>query len=518
MKLPAGCFFLLISLISSAQATYEPLNNDFSGVYDKYFNSPSSNAHTSIKPYLGSDIGTYADSVQKKISITFPPSVVTGAPSQRTDRSHLEIMPLFTLVPSLGLSESKMLFELAGGITVQGNLKKKLAWNFNFLSGNSTFANYIDSTAKYAHIIPEMGRAYGDNKYSYQYYSGYLSYSPNRIFNFQAGRDKNFWGDGYRSLFLSDVAAPYPFLKITTKVWNLKYVVLYAMQKDISANTGFVKDDKTKFGVYHYLSWNIVPRFNIGFFESIVWQGNDTTRARSYDINYLDPFIFFRPIEYSLGSSDNALLGGSFKVKAGRKQLFYGQLILDEFFLKEIVKLKGWWGNKQGIQLGFRDFDLFTIKSLDLRLELNCARPYTYSHGSVQQNYGHFDQPLAHPMGANFREGVGILDYRVKNFIIETKGIYAVYGLDTAGRNFGQNIYNSYLTHYREYGNYSGQGLRTFLYEAGLRVGWLLGLGMNLEADAGIMLRTETNYKYTLNTTIVYIGLRTALWNTYRDY
>src|ERR1051325_322998 len=194
MKLVAGCIFLLIPFITSAQATYEPLNNDFSGVYDKYFNSPSSNAHTSIKPYLGSDIGTYADSAQRMRNTLFTPSpVMTDTPSAYTNHSHIEIMPLLTLIPSMSLTESRTLFELAGGVTLHGNLKKKLAWNFNFLSGNSTFANYIDSTAKYAHLIPETGRAYGDNKYSYQYYSGYLSYSPIRIFIFKAGRVKNFW-------------------------------------------------------------------------------------------------------------------------------------------------------------------------------------------------------------------------------------------------------------------------------------------------------------------------------------
>ena len=40
-----------------------------------------------------------------------------------------------------------------------------------------------------------------------------VSYTPNKVLNIQFGHGKNFIGDGYRSLFLSDVSSPYPFLK-----------------------------------------------------------------------------------------------------------------------------------------------------------------------------------------------------------------------------------------------------------------------------------------------------------------
>ncbi|MEZ4949697.1 MAG: hypothetical protein R2784_09965 [Saprospiraceae bacterium] len=43
---------------------------------------------------------------------------------------------------------------------------------------------------------------------------------------------------------------------------------------------------------------------------------------------------------------------------------------------------------------------------------MNQVRPYTYSHRDSAANYSHFRQSMAHPLGANFREQIAILNYR----------------------------------------------------------------------------------------------------------
>lgn len=517
MKRVSLLFLLFVSGISLAQSSYESLNRDFSGPFETYLNSKNSNTHTGIKPYLSSEMDALHDSIRPLVQMNF----ITKRDSSKTkkDGSHIEISPVFIGEPGISVTELKSAVETAGGGRFFGNYKKKLAWDFVFLAGKSSFPNYIDSIAKYDHIIPEMGYAYQEgHKYAYQYASGYLSYSPNKIFNLQAGKDKNFWGDGYRSLFLSDVSNSYPFAKITANVWHIKYVVLYAMHKDLTANSGYKSDEKNKYGTFHYISWNVVKRLNLGLFESVVWQGSDTARSRGFDVNYMNPLVFFRPVEYSLGSSDNAFFGGSFKIKIARKQQLYGQVILDEFYLKEIRARKGWWANKQGIQLGFKDFDLFRIKGWDIQGEFNYVRPYTYSHGSVQQNYGNFAQPLAHPLGANFEEVIGLMSYRSNNWLFEGKAIYAFYGADTSGKNFGHDIFKSYITRDHEYGNSVGQGYKTNLVIAGLRVAYLFTNHENLEAYGGMTARGEILQGKNLYTFLMYVGVKTALWNTYRDY
>ncbi|MFH1005571.1 MAG: hypothetical protein V1781_08820 [Bacteroidota bacterium] len=480
-------------------------------LYENYLNSAGCDIHTSIKPFNNTkEFEAINDSInpKKKHNNIF----VNGIFASRFDHEK-------------GKTSANN-FELAGGLSFEGHIKEKLSFNINFLSGNSSFPSYIDTFITRAKVVPGIGSAYSsDRGYSYQYYSGYLSYSPNEIFNFQIGKDKHFFGDGYRSLFLSDVSNSFPFLKISTTIWKIKYVNLFACMKDVSS--ALKKDFLNKYGTFHYLSWNATKRINFALFESIIWQGTDKNRSRSFDVNYLSPIIFYRPTEYSLGSSDNSLLGFSFKVKIAKKQQLYGQLLLDEFLLKEFrsdimhalhprpADRYGWWGNKYGWQFGFKSFDIFKIKNLRFQTEVNCVRPYTYSHGSVQQNYANYNQPLAHPLCANFIESVSFLTYRYKRWLFENEFMTAIYGKDFDGYNMGHDIFLSYTTRQNDYGNYIGQGIKTNLFYENIRVAY--ALLSNLVAEAGVIHRETKIASSTSSTNFFYIGIKTNLMNLYND-
>jgi hypothetical protein len=49
---------------------------------------------------------------------------------------------------------------------------------------------------------------------------GYVNINALNYFNITFGHDKNFIGNGYRSMFLSDNSAPYLFLKLNTHIWR----------------------------------------------------------------------------------------------------------------------------------------------------------------------------------------------------------------------------------------------------------------------------------------------------------
>ncbi len=527
--IPLSCILILASALShSLFAQNIPLTREKNILFDKYLNSAECRIHTSIQPLLNTpELQTIGDSIMKSFG---------KVTEKRKSKGEIAVNGIFASEGELEKSTSMTKdFLLEGGVSVSAVYKNKLAGNFTFLSGNSSFNSYFDTVIKHSSIVPEIGSAYASKQgYSYQYFSGYLSYSPNKIFNLQAGKDKNFWGDGYRSLFLSDVSNSYPFLKISTTVWKIKYVNLFTMMKDVTASP-FRNDFKNKYGTFHYLSWNATKRINVALFESIIWQGTDSNRVRSFDVSYLNPIIFFRPIEYSLGSSDNAFLGASFKIKVGKKQHqeFYGQLILDEFVLKEVLAIfkklahpfdpaikYGWWGNKQGVQLGFKSFDLFTLKNMTFQTEINAVRPYTYSHGSVQQNYGNYNQSLAHPLGANFTESVSFLNYRYKRWTAETEFLYAIYGKDKDGINYGGNIFESYTTRPKEleYGNKFWQGLKTNLFCTRFKIGYYIVPSADLIAEAGLAQRKETNSLEHLSSAFFFIGIKTGLMNRYNDF
>lgn len=517
-------FCLCLPQFSHSQSNQNfPLFKEKDLMFEKYLNGGDYGTHTSIRPFISSheleDINNSILISMRKLSDTLMP---VSSTTKSGSNGNLSLTGIFdTYVGYERTTASKSIVQPAGGLLLEVTLKEKLSLSSTFLSGNSAFPSYVDTFISKTDVVPGLGSAYtsktGD---SYQYAAGYLSYSPNKIFNFQAGKDKNFYGDGYRSLFLSDVANSYPFLKISITVWKLKYVSLFTWMKDVTAPSHLQKDRLNKYGTFHYLSWNASKRFNLSVFESIIWQGSDSNRVRNYDINYLNPVIFFRPVEYSLGSSDNACLGVSFKIKVGRRyrQQFYGQVILDEFLLSEITARNGWWANKQGVQFGFKNFDLFKIKNLVFQTEINAVRPYTYSHGSVQQNYAHYGQPLAHPLGANFAESVTFLNYRCKKWMFGSEFLYAKHGKDVKTTNYGGNIFLSYNTRPNDYNNHFFQGIETDLRYAKFRIGYYLIPSADLLAEAGVTLRQETNSASSLNSTFLFIGLRTGIFNQYNDF
>ena len=63
--------------------------------------------------------------------------------------------------------------------------------------------------------------------------NGHVSCQQVNILISQFGHGKHFIGDGYRSMLLSDNAFNYPYLKITTDVWKVRYVNLFSSYQDL---------------------------------------------------------------------------------------------------------------------------------------------------------------------------------------------------------------------------------------------------------------------------------------------
>lgn len=285
---------------------------------------------------------------------------------------------------------------------------------------------------------------------------------------------------------------------------------------------------RNKLGTFHYLSLNIAKRFNIGVFESIIWQGADSTGVRGFELNYMNPIIFYRPVEFSLNSPDNVVLGLDFRYRIGKNNHLYGQLILDELVLGEAFKSltargdttvqTGFWGNKQAFQVGIKGWNLFWLKNLYYQFEFNWVRPFTYTHVTIEQNYGHYNQPLAHPKGANFLESVNVLRYRKNNWLFEGKFIYANYGLDTNNVSYGGDIYRSYLQRDREYGHGMAQGLNTNLYLWQFRVEYVLNAFWDFRILGGFTSRVEQSTRFRNEELYFFFGISSDLTRPFDDF
>ena len=338
-----------------------------------------------------------------------------------------------------------------------------------------------------------------------------LAYTPNHIFNFQIGHDKNFIGEGNRSLFLSDYGKPYYFGQIRARFWHVEYTMLYQFM-----NENYKSTKAQKFAASHYLSWNVTKKINLGIFETVIFQPKDTLLYRGFDVEYLNPVVFFRPQEYAIGSSDNVLLGASFSIKH-KKQMLYGQLIVDEFLLSEIRAKSGWWANKYGGQLGIKGYLKLRNEKFFYRVEANAVRPYTYAHVNSLQNYGNQNSTLSHPYGANFMEILFEAKWQRSNWLVKVFANGGYQGLDEGGKSYGGNIYLPYMLRPSNYDNKIGQGIRNNYFRINLHAAYKLSEKGSIYAFAEIQYRYDSALSQKSHL-VPFIGIRSYLWNDYRNY
>ncbi|MCO5258965.1 MAG: hypothetical protein M9916_02360 [Crocinitomicaceae bacterium] len=403
--------------------------------------------------------------------------------------------------------------DINGGYSKQFNYRTGLGLNFHAQTGKWFIKigaiGGIGSVDSLFHTPAYYYEQKGKNYY-YADIRGRISYTPNEIFNFQVGLDNNFIGEGSRSLFLSDYGAPYPFAQIKAKFWRMEYTLLYQFMREHSS-----KGWKSKFATSHNISLNVTKWLNFGVFETVLFQPKDTLLNRGYEAEYLNPLVFFRPQEYSLGSADNILMGISMNANY-KGHMFYAQFVLDEFSLSEIRKNPTWWANKYGGQFGFKGRFNTSIGAFFYRAEYNFMRPYTYSHINEMQAYGNQGHVLAHPLGGNFHELVAELKWQKGKFLAKFFTVYYLKGYDKDGYSYGGDIYMPYTLRPEEYNHKIGQGQGQNISKTILTVDyevWKPGQIHVFLENHFIIQANKMKASY-----IPVIGIRSQLWNDYRNY
>ncbi len=531
MRVVSFLFFLAI-LNLNAQHANLLLSNSYSSNFNQVIYTDKSNYHTSFKPIIKSDLNFDIDSVLEDNS-----AVYSNWYLRKMFSEHLILLkgedykviasPIINLSKGKETKEGKNTFTNTRGYIIEGDLGKRISFFSSFLENQSVFPNYLDAYIR-KNVVPGQGyqRDFKETGFDYAMSSGYVSYQANKMFTVQFGHGKHFIGDGYRSLLLSDNTFNYPYLRLQTTFWKAQYTNLYTEFQDINyfSNNGLNNYDQMgfakKYMSAHYLSINATKKLNVSLFESVIWRMNHAPGSSGFDVNYLNPITMLRPIEYSLGSPDNVLVGIKLKYKLPFSSYLYGQLLIDEFTLDHIKGDNGYWGNKFAYQLGYKIFNAFGLDDLTLQTEYNLARPYTYSHWNVQQNYGHYNQPLSHPLGANFSELIFLINYKWKKFIIDGKMISSQYGDDIKGDPFsyGNNIYISNYERSDYFGIEMYQGNLTMVNLKNFNIAYIVNLQTNLKINLGVTLRDFKNDDEELQTQFINFGIMSDLFNHYYDF
>lgn len=510
--------------------------------FDDEMNAIGTNSHTAAKPFVYSDVARYYDINAENERLAKDTDSWFG---RKLFNEHLvEVQGedyWFTVDPILDLqvgrdteADFSSTWNNTRGVFIQAGLGKRFNLTASVYESQGRFADYFNRFAEDLRggggepaIIPGRGIAkrFKTDAYDYPVAEAYLSYTPADFLNIQFGHGKNFIGDGYRSLLLSDVASPHPFLKLNATFWKIKYTSTWMWLKDVRPEVEVDGAFLTKYMANHYLSWNVSKRLNIGLFESVMWTDSN---GRGFDVNYLNPIIFLRAIEFQTGQdAGNAIIGLSSKYKWNNKVNLYGQFIIDEFSLSDVTGGQKSWKNKFGFQLGAKYFNAFKVDNLLLQAEYNQVRPYTYSHNSIVLNYAHFNQPMAHLWGANFRELVLIGRYNYKRWFGDAKFIIGQRGFDfntpEDSFNYGGNIYESEVNRVGNTGIEIGQGNKTNSFMTEVQAGYIINPATNLKLFTNIIYRdfnpeAITPSTMASNTLWFSVGVRTDLFNWYNDF
>ncbi len=404
------------------------------------------------------------------------------------------------------------------GYEISGNIGTKVYFETAFYENQAKFGGYIDSFIRQYKVIPGLDgyKNIGDGTgFDFSSSSAKITYIPNKVLLFDLGYGKNFIGDGYRSLLLSDWSYNYPYFRASFTFNKFQYSVMWSQYiSDVNThennNLGYFR----KWAQTYVLDWKTTKNLSLSVFESVIWpdQTHDSIRQKDISPSLLSPLIFAHGSQSPSGVSNYDMVGFNAKYKIAARTFAYGQYIINE------LGSSSSWQNRTGLQLGLRSGNIFNLENLNVDIEFNTVRPYTYQGNSSDVNYTNTNQPLAHPLGANFKEGIFVASYSYKSFWFRAEAFIASYGADTGAANYGHNIFLPLSTNSVTDNVSTGQGIPAKIYYGDLRIAYILNAATNLRIEAGFTYRRESSDIFKYTDKIIYIGIRMSFRSLFYDF
>lgn len=430
----------------------------------------------------------------------------------------LRVDPVFSFSAGKESGNSQNLIGNTRGAMVRCRIGQTIGIESAFYENQTFFPKVWDQFITKYRVAPGQGRAkrYHVTGWDYAYSEASITWHPKGAFMTQLGRGKNFIGDGYRSLLLSDVATNYPYLRFSFSWKNFQYTRITALLQNIDykINNSDSREFPQKMANFHLLSFNALKKIQVSLFEGIILNNPDTRGKFTVDFDVVNPVPFIDVLFRSRANQTkiNSIGGINLCWHISPILQLYSQLSVDDPTQR---KYDGKIGiHEYGYQVGLKYYNPIHIKNWYLQLEYNEVRPFTYSQGDSVISYSHFDQPLAHPLGANFYEITGISNYRLKRFYVEYTLTLAKYGASTNGNNAGHEIL---LTPVRSSDAFL-QGIKTDLITHQARMAWYISPATNSCISAGVYWQQRKSSAASLSTKVFYISFSTNLRNLYYDF
>jgi hypothetical protein len=431
----------------------------------------------------------------------------------------MEINPAINLSGLKNTTGNKdLLYTNTRAVRAHANFMDRVYVTTMFYENQKFFPDYLNQFYKNYRVIPGYGWAKSFKQGGRDYYwaSGQLAYRPDENNTLVAGHGKQFVGNGYRSMLLSDVPYQFPHIQYMYKDKNLQYSKTVALLKSRLDIENPVRPGEEKTGVFHYVAAGIGNHLELGLFEGTIVNNPDSSGNYSFYAGYVNPMPLLNSLLPFNNMETHSLVGLNVHYKPTHAFSLYGQLALDQPFKKSngIPQSDKWSG-----QLGIKLFEPFQINNLIINSEFNLAAPSSYGDMDPKLSYTHYHQPLAHVQGGNFAELVNILHYRKNRFSIQAEMLWSQYGNTSVNIHSGKHIQLSdeYFTQQNESSQFlQGDIARLRLFE--VQLGWLINPAYDMKLFAGYRLREETIQETSTSNAFISFGIKTSLLNTYYDF
>ena len=185
------------------------------------------------------------------------------------------------------------LFLNTRGLTLRGRIANKIGFYTYLTDNQERVPQYVQQWESERSAVPGNGfyKTFKTDGYDYFEARGYVTFNAAKYIDIAFGYDKNFIGNGHRSLMLSNFSSNMLFLKLNTRIWKINYQNIF-MELQNAHVPGGDKLIPKKYAAVHHLDIALTKWLNMGLYEAVVFGRKDPQQAindaaKAVDLLYL---------------------------------------------------------------------------------------------------------------------------------------------------------------------------------------------------------------------------------------
>lgn len=403
------------------------------------------------------------------------------------------------------------LFQNTRGVFVEGDLFKKFSFATLFHENQARYTRYQNelynslgefypNATGYSQqnaVVPGGARTkpFKTSGLDFGFATGYFAYTPIQSLKIIAGNNRQFIGDGHRSLLLSDNSPNAPYFRIDyrpLRIFSMTYFrskFLNLLRRPASSSAESYYEPKG-YSV-NYFTFNPSKKMSVSLFEGAIWNRGDSIQSRPAHWLFYNPVPFVSGLVLRNKNEVSSIYGLNFAYQPHHFHRIYGQFAIGDFDAKKL-----------GAQIGYRGYNYFGLKDFMLQVEYNWTTSDLYLSKNPRLSYSNNNVLIGHILGGGMQEVLLRTNY-------EWKKIYADLAV-----NFIATSNHSSVAHLPVYQNPVFQS--GTVYNQQLELGYRFNRKINLCVFVNWQFRTAT-YGTKL-TNAISAGLKTSLINQYRDF